>query len=309
MEDMGKELSKRLVENKWEKKYKEIIEKSLKDDDVQLFLRENKDRLSHQEILKGVSKLYEFVDLKQKIAEGKEVFAPGYSPQLTISDHHIEVTYVPTKKLIEERRLREINNRINIVNLPKSIRKATLENYYRDDDGRMIALKKAIEFVANYTETPNIFHKGLYLSGSFGVGKTYLLGAIANKLAEKGIKVSLVHMPSFAVEIKNSIGKNTTMEKVDALKKSPVLMMDDIGADQLSSWFRDDVLGVILQYRMQEELPTFFSSNIALDDLEEFYLTQNTRGELEPLKAKRIMERIRFLVDEVVINGENRRNK
>ena len=99
------------------------------------------------------------------------------------------------------------------------------------------------------------------------------------------------------------------MEKVDALKKDPVLMMDDIGADQLSSWFRDDVLGVILQYRMQEELPTFFSSNIALDDLEEFYLTQNTRGELEPLKAKRIMERIRFLVDEVVINGENRRNK
>ena len=309
MEDMGKELSKRLVENKWEKKYKEIIEKSLKDDDVQLFLRENKDRLSHQEILKGASKLYEFVDLKQKIAEGKEVFVPGYSPQLTISDHHIEVTYVPTKKLIEERRLREINNRINIVILPKSIRKATLENYYRDDDGRMIALKKAIEFVANYTETPNIFHKGLYLSGSFGVGKTYLLGAIANKLAEKGIKVTLVHMPSFAVEIKNSIGKNTTMEKVDALKKSPVLMMDDIGADQLSSWFRDDVLGVILQYRMQEELPTFFSSNIALDDLEEFYLTQNTRGELEPLKAKRIMERIRFLVDEVVINGENRRNK
>ena len=309
MEDMGKELSKRLVENKWEKKYKEIIEKSLKDDDVQLFLRENKDILSHQEILQGASKLYEFVDLKQKIAEGKEVFAPGYSPQLTISDHHIEVTYVPTKKLIEERRLREINKRINIVNLPKSIRKATLENYYRDDDGRMIALKKAIEFVANYTETPNIFHKGLYLSGSFGVGKTYLLGAIANKLAEKGIKVTLVHMPSFAVEIKNSIGKNTTMEKVDALKKSPVLMMDDIGADQLSSWFRDDVLGVILQYRMQEELPTFFSSNIALDDLEEFYLTQNTRGELEPLKAKRIMERIRFLVDEVVINGENRRNK
>ena len=174
MEDMGKELSKRLVENKWEKKYKEIIEKSLKDDDVQLFLRENKDRLSHQEILKGASKLYEFVDLKQKIAEGKEVFAPGYSPQLTISDHHIEVTYVPTKKLIEERRLREINNRINIVNLPKSIRKAILENYYRDDDGRMIALKKAIEFVANYTETPNIFHKGLYLSGSFGVSLSHL---------------------------------------------------------------------------------------------------------------------------------------
>ena len=37
MEDMGKELSKRLVENKWEKKYKEIIEKSLKDNDIVFF--------------------------------------------------------------------------------------------------------------------------------------------------------------------------------------------------------------------------------------------------------------------------------
>src|SRR5699024_5673222 len=163
-----------------------------------------------------------------------------------------------------ERRLREINNRINIVNLPKSIRKATLENYYRDDDGRMIALKKAIEFVANYTETPNIFHKGLYLSGSFGVGNTYLLGAITNKLAEKGMKVTLVNMRTFAVDIKNSIGITTTSEKVDFLNKASVLMIDNIDADQISSKCRDDVLGVSLQYRMKEKLPTFFSSSIAL---------------------------------------------
>ena len=35
-------------------------------------------------------------------------------------------------------------------------------------------------------------------------------------------------------------------------------MMDDIGADAMSSWIRDEVFGVILQYRMQEQLPTFF---------------------------------------------------
>lgn len=55
-------------------------------------------------------------------------------------------------------------------------------------------------------------------------------------------------------------------------------MIDDIGADSLSSWLRDDVLGVILQYRMQEELPTFFSSNLSLTQLEQQYLTVNNRG-------------------------------
>ena len=48
MEDMGKELSKRLVENKWEKKYKEIINKAIKLNkqaikDIKDFYRPTKD--------------------------------------------------------------------------------------------------------------------------------------------------------------------------------------------------------------------------------------------------------------------------
>lgn len=46
-----------------------------------------------------------------------------------------------------------------------------------------------------------------------------------------------------------------------------VLVLDDIGAEQHSPWVRDDVLQVILQYRMQENLPTFFTSNLSFDDL------------------------------------------
>ena len=36
-------------------------------------------------------------------------------------------------------------------------------------------------------------------------------------------------------------------------------MIDDIGAESMTSWIRDDVLSVILQYRMQEQLVTTFS--------------------------------------------------
>ena len=95
-------------------------------------------------------------------------------------------------------------------------------------------------------------------------------------------------------------------EKIDAVKKAEILMLDDIGAEANSTWIRDEVLGVILQYRMQEDLPTFFSSNFTMQQLEE-HLRMGNRGEDEPMKAKRLMERIRFLSREVPMTGKNRR--
>ncbi|MEL5940129.1 primosomal protein DnaI, partial [Tetragenococcus halophilus] len=151
------------------------------------------------------------------------------------------------------------------------------------------------------------FHKGLYLVGSFGVGKTYLLGAIARDLAEAGYTSTLLHFPSFAVDMKQSIKKDEVGEKLDAVKSASILMLDDIGADAMSSWIRDDIFGVILQYRMQEQLPTFFSSNFTMKELEQ-HLSVTQRGEEEPLKAKRLMERIRYLAQEIELTGRNRRN-
>jgi primosomal protein DnaI len=41
----------------------------------------------------------------------------------------------------------------------------------------------------------------------------------------------------------------------------------------------------------------------------EKHLSVTQRGEEEPLKAKRIMERIRYLTKEVNMSGRNRRNQ
>ena len=107
--------------------------------------------------------------------------------------------------------------------------------------------------------------------------------------------------------MKNAIAQNGVADKLDALKRAPILMIDDIGADAMSAWVRDDVLGVILEYRMQEELPTFFSSNFSMAQLEKEHLRISTRGDDEPLKAQRLMQRIRFLAREITMVGVNRR--
>lgn len=113
--------------------------------------------------------------------------------------------------------------------------------------------------------------KGIYFYGKFGVGKTYLLGAIANRLAERQIPSLLVHTPEFLREMKNSLSDGSFNEKMELLKTVPVLMLDDIGAENMTNWVRDEIIGVILQYRMMERLPTLYSSNYDFSMLEEHF--------------------------------------
>ena len=58
---------------------------------------------------------------------------------------------------------------------------------------------------------------------------------------------------------------------------------------------------------MDNVLPTFFSSNMDMKQLEDHFA--ETRNNLDEVKAKRLMERVRFLSKEVVVGGQNRRHQ
>ena len=75
----------------------------------------------------------------------------------------------------------------------------------------------------------------------------------------------------------------------------------------MTEWSRDEVLGTILQYRMQEGLVTFFTSNFSIKDLEEHF-SVSSKG-IEKVKAQRIIERIKYLTEEMTLISENKRYK
>ncbi len=107
------------------------------------------------------------------------------------------------------------------------------------------------------------------------------------------------------MDVKNAISSGLVKDKIDQVKTAQVLILDDIGAEQSSPWMRDEILQVILQHRMQENLPTFFTSNFSFADLERHFA--NSKNGDETWQAKRVMERIKFLAQEVHLEGENRR--
>ena len=93
--------------------------------------------------------------------------------------------------------------------------------------------------------------------------------------------------------------------KFNAIKKVPLLLIDDIGAENVTNWGRDEVLGTILQYRMEENLPTLFTSNLTIEELEKHLMA--TSKEIDIVKARRIIERIEQLTENKTMISKNLR--
>src|SRR5699024_6484419 len=110
--------------------------------------------------------------------------------------------------------------------------------------------------------------------------KTYLIAALFNELAKKEVKSAIVYFPEFLRTLKVSFQKSenaeaTFGEKYEYIKSIPLLLIDDIGAENVTSWGRDEILGTLLQYRMNENLPTFFTSNLNINELENHLAVTN----------------------------------
>ena len=187
--------------------------------------------------------------------------------------------------------------------MPSEIKNARMKDIYIDDKNRKQIITWLTKFIHEYDSKKKI--KGLYLNGNFGCGKTYLISATFNELSKRGIKSAIIYWPEFLRSLKESFSDDFK-EKFNYIKKVPLLLIDDIGAENVTLWGRDEILGTILQYRMEEGLTTFFTSNLTYEELES--ALSLSKGKVDSLKATRIMERIKNLTVNMNLIGENRRN-
>ena len=282
--------------------YQDLVQKIMKDPDVAAFVQQ--ESLNQDELNRSISKFNQYITERDKFLRGDtDYIAKGYKPILVMNHGYADVSYEETPELIAAEKEAAIKNRLNLINFPSSLKNVSFLDVYRDDVQRITVLKRMIEFVNDY---PNNL-KGLYLYGDFGVGKSFMVAALAHDLSEKrGVSSTLLHYPSFVIDVKNAIGDGNVKTLVDEIKLSEVLILDDIGAEQSTAWVRDEILQVILQYRMQENLPTFFTSNFNFEELEQHF-AKGKHGNDETWEARRVMERIRYLAEETRLEGVNRR--
>ncbi|MFZ2305474.1 MAG: primosomal protein DnaI [Streptococcus suis] len=283
------------------KSYQQLYQEIVSDTEVAAFIK--KEGLTQKEITLSISKFLEYISQRDLFVKQDEAYiAKGYQPVLVMNEGYADVSYLETEELVEYRRLEAIKNRIRLINMPASLKNVTVADIDKNDENRVEVMLAITDFVKRFEEKP----KGLYIYGNFGIGKSYLMAYLANLLSKTYLQsTTMLHYPTFVVDIKNAIRDGSVKERIDEIKLAQVLVLDDIGAEQHSPWVRDDVLQVILQYRMQENLPTFFTSNFSFDDLERHFASGKSGD--ETWQAKRVMERIRYLARDLHLKGNNRR--
>lgn len=266
---------------------------------IKQFISENQDKITSEMIDKSMSALFEFyLDQQNK----KDPVTKGYRPKLILNTNAIDIIYAPENSKLEHDRELAAKKHLSLINLPSSLHDVRLSQVEITPQ-RQQAMAEIGQFLTAYSQ--NAHQKGLYLSGNFGVGKTFILAGLANSLAMMNKYVIFMHVPNFIASLSSHFNDNSLMTEINRIANCDVLIMDDIGAENLSQWSRDEVLAVILQSRMDNQLPTFFSSNFSMDDLEEHF--KETKNAIDPIKAARLMERVRTLAKEVIVSGPNRR--
>lgn len=206
-------------------------------------------------------------------------------------------SYVPCK-YEKERREKEANR----MTRDKELSMASMKDIDGTDKKRIPVLKWLIRFCEKYDKNSNF--KGLYLHGTFGCGKTYLISAAFNELAKKRITTEIVYLPELLRDLKSDF--DSFADRIDYLENVDLLLIDDIGAEKVTEWSRDEILGTILQHRMNNYKTTFFTSNLSIEELEQHLIISSNID--EKVKARRIIERVKQLTEDMELIGENKRN-
>lgn len=230
-----------------------------------------------------VLKVYQYLEYKHNPDQDL-----NYTPKL-ITSPYIEFVLKPTPRKKLSIKQEKIKKYMDIFESEVHIQEASLKTFNLTTPSRKEAFELASTFLDLYKSKKH--PKGLYVYGKYGSGKSYLLSALAFELTELGHIVMLTYMPDLVRSMKGGLQAFDLEKRINILKQVDVLMLDDIGGEFSSAWFRDEILMPIIQYRLSANLPTCFSSNYSLRELTETLSVSNA-SEDNRIKAARLVRRI-----------------
>ncbi|MBU0278792.1 MULTISPECIES: primosomal protein DnaI [unclassified Gemella] len=268
----------------------------LKDKDILKFIKKNN---INDEIFENNKQI--FFDFYLSKNKAKEI---EYLPKLKYNDGTVYLEFSETpkqKKLNEERKW---SNRIKTEYISKGILYSNFANVSKNIN-KIELSKKLIDICDEHLAGRQT--RGIYVYGKTGIGKSYLMGCVYNYLKDKGKEPAIIYFPEFVRKIKTMISSGDYTYVIDSIREQDILIIDDIGAENITEFVRDEILVPIINYRSSENLLTFFTSNLGIVDLSDFLsVTKNT---IDETKAMRILDRIRYLASPIYLDCDNERTK
>ena len=133
------------------------------------------------------------------------------------------------------------------------------------------------------TATPN-----LLLSGKSGLGKTFLLHAIAHRLVERDIMpvyTSAYHL----LEVARKAYFENNSDKLAEMMNAPVLLIDDLGTEPMLQNITIEQLFNLLNERQLNRRHTVISTNLTMAELKERYTERVSSRLLDESSWRRLV--------------------
>ncbi|MBE5815590.1 MAG: AAA family ATPase [Clostridiales bacterium] len=138
---------------------------------------------------------------------------------------------------------------------------------YSQRQHALLARNVCLAYADSFPETAT---RNLLLFGKSGLGKTYLLHAIAHRLVERGIMpvyTSAYHL----LEVARRAYFENDSEKLAEMMNASVLLIDDLGTEPMLQNITIEQLFNLLNERQLKRRHTVISTNLTVDELKERY--------------------------------------
>ena len=176
--------------------------------------------------------------------------------------------------------------------IPPRFRDLDFNTFPVDDPDK----RSALELAKAYADNPQA--GSLLLLGDFGTGKTGLAIAILKARLAAHVPSLFVRVPDLLDRIRATYNRDSTVtydEVIESVRNVPFLVLDDLGAESQTPWVIEK-LYQILGHRHDYLLPTVYTTNLTLD-------------QLEARLGERIFWRIVEDCQQVVVGGRNLREQ
>ena len=160
--------------------------------------------------------------------------------------------------------------------------------------------KKVCQMAETYANAyPNTLKPNMILMGNSGLGKTFMLNAIAARLIERGhapVKVTAHRL--FEAMRRQHFGAMEGDDSMSQYINAPILLIDDLGSEPLMKNITVEYLYMLLNERFAARRHTVIATNLMPDELRERYF-------------ERISSRIldRNLGDIILLEGKDLRRR
>jgi DNA replication protein DnaC len=131
------------------------------------------------------------------------------------------------------------------------------------------ALTRTVQMLRAWSDNPLNW---LLLRGAYGVGKTHLAAAVANRIASNGMGVLFVVVSDLLDHLRATYQPNSPVsydQRFNEVRRARLLVLDDLGSQNATPWAQEKLFQ-ILNYRYVSRLATILTvSDVGWENMDE----------------------------------------